>query len=203
MKRILFTIATLVTLSVYASAQCYDKEFYLGGTVSYGKSWVDNLPGGGDKPSAAIGISAITRRSRIWAWGANLTVASMGFRVNREEGETTISPIYLRLPVRGYYFLLHGSVQPLLYLGPEVGVKIAENSSGVFLPGAPDGKHVASWDAGLTGGAGFNIRIVQNTWIMVTADYYRGFVDAAKWIGGSFNENRNFGGSLTVLHKIK
>lgn len=203
MKKVIFTIATFLFAYSYSHAQCYDKELYLGGTASYGRSWVDNLPGGTYKPSGQIGLSAITSRSRIWAWGANLTVSQMGFKWVRESGATTFTSTYLRLPVRGYVFFAQGRVRPLIYFGPEVGLKVGERNSGASVANIGDGKHISNWDAGLDAGAGFNIRVIDKMWIMVTADYYRGFTDVARSFGGSFNENRFAGVSLGVLHTIK
>jgi hypothetical protein len=81
-------------------------------------------------------------------------------------------------------------------------VKLSENVSGV--PMTNDASpQAANWDAGLNAGAGLNIRALHGTWINVAADYYRGFTDVPRNIGGAFNENRRFGGTLSILRTIK
>ncbi|MES2701425.1 MAG: porin family protein [Bacteroidota bacterium] len=208
MKTILLTITAVLAATIITTAQgrrgSWDKELYVGGTAGYGHSWVDNMPNVTEKSSASIGASFITTRSRLWAWGAGLTVNSLGFNVARSEsGTSTLTPVYLRIPVRGYYFFAQGPVRPMAYLGPEVGVKVAERSTGRSISGDAVGGQISRWDAGLSGGLGLNIRFIKSTWINLSADYYRGMVDAVRWTGGAFNENRNFGGSIGIFHTVK
>jgi hypothetical protein len=228
-KVMLFTIGTILSASLYqpllaqerttgnggeqkkqpVQRKTWKKPLYIGPTAGYGRAWVKDIPGNiAFKPAVKIGAAFITERSRLWAWGAGLNVSAEGYKTRLAARESSVTPVYLRLPVRGYYFFAQGPVRPMAYFGPEIGVKVAEKSSGQQLgsesssAAAPVGKQFRRFDAGFNAGLGVNIRVVSGMWINLDGGYYQGFNDAIERSGGSFNENRNLTGSLSVLFGI-
>jgi hypothetical protein len=224
-KVMLFTIATILSASIYAQEKAtekpkatvkkperktWKKPLYGGITAGYGSAGVKDVPGDNQfKPATKFGLTFITERSRIWAWGAGLNLSAEGYKTRVQGGESSVTPVYLRMPVRGYYFFTHGcAIRPMAYFGPEIGVKVAESSSGRVLgsessSGNTNAKQFRSFDAGINAGVGVNIRAVDGIWINLDGGLYKGFSDALEHSGGSFNEHKNFMGSLSVLFALK
>jgi hypothetical protein len=208
MKQItLFSIGALLLGSTAASAQSdkyFPRSFHVGATGGYGRSWVDDVRvPEGYMPSWNIGVSVVTQRSRIWAWGASLLASAEGYRIKLNAGERTVRPVYLRLPIKGYFYFTKTKVQPMAYFGPQIGVKVSESSSGPLREGeAPGGKEFRNFDAGIVGGGGLSVRLSETKRLTLDAGYYKGFSDANQKMVSEFNRNSNWTINVGMLFQL-
>lgn len=115
---------------------------------------------------------------------------------------TAIDPTYLRLTPKAYYFFgqYGDNVRPKVYLGPSVGVKLAEdhytNDNQVYYDGAmpvttPD--MFRTVDLGAEAGVGANFKVARHIWFNVDASYYHGLTYATKMDDMNRNAKLNLG----------
>lgn len=204
-KMNLFTIgALLLASSVSAQNKYYPRSLHVGFSGGYGQSKLDEVKVPERNMSSwNIGVNVVTQRSAIWSWGAGLLASAEGYRIKLNAGERTVRPIYLRIPVKGTFYFTKTKVQPLAYFGPQIGIKIAESSSGPLREGeAPGGKEFKTFDAGIIGGAGFSIRLSETKRINLDASYYKGFTDANIKMVSEFNRNSNWTINAGMIFQI-
>ena len=210
-----FTIAILISLAVPMYAQINMSGLktgttFLGFTGGIGISGVDHTSGStAERTSFSAGITFIEIPQSHWGWGGQVALSSEGYKVNYSYTQT-IKPLYLRVPVRAYYFFGKPSsrIRPNLYLGPSFAVKQGEYSS--YNNNPYEGRNIdrntnnfRTFEAGLNGGAGLAIHIVKSAWINADAGYYHGLTDALKDPEGTYNPNHNMYANLSLLFDIR
>lgn len=218
-KLLLFTAGLLLMGFMHVSAQnsnttepgkSYQETMLLGPVAGFGNSWVSNLPGNIlYKTSGYAGIGLIELKNQHWGWGGQITLSSEGYAVDDFGSVQTIKPLYLRVPVRAYYFFgkRNDWVRPNLYLGPSFGLKMAEyyTVSNVYYETymAHNSSYFRTLDAGINGGAGLNFRLTGKMWLDVDLGFYQGLVDAVKDPDNTFNPNHDVDLNLGLLFNIK
>lgn len=198
-----FILASTSCFAQATSGKATASQVSLGPVVSLGSSWVSNLPGSQEAIfSPAFGLGLMYSASEHWGLGSKLMVSSEGYRQNFDWGpgyhsEATVRPTYLRLPIEvNYFFGEYGDrVRPKIYAGPSLGARLSETVrySGDPLPSneviRTDGHNFSDFDAGLTFGAGANVRVGRQAWLNLDGGYYHGLVDVHA--DNDFNANRN------------
>ena len=77
----------------------------LGPVVGAGNSWVGNMGGKSQfMTSGNVGIDLVYARSEHWGWGGMLCLSSQGYKVDYNGYTAMAAPLYLRMPLRAYYF---------------------------------------------------------------------------------------------------
>jgi hypothetical protein len=202
MKKIgLLIIGIMTAFCFSANAQYY---LSLGPVVGFGHSWTTGLNGDARfKPSPDLGIGLVYSRNSHWGLGGSLIVSHEGysrqFSMYGNTYDATVNPVYLRMPLYvSYFFGDYGNrVRPKVYLGPSIAVKIDERSDvdGIAMPDGNSLKRMTpgfrTFDAGVHGGVGANIRLMRNTWLNLDAGYYQGLVDVLDDADGKYNMNGN------------
>lgn len=213
-KLMLITSGLLFAAVVYAqtttTASAVARYMSIGPVLGGGGNWVGNM--GGTTylmPSANMGVSLIYARDEHWGWGGQLTIASGGYKKSYGGNRASVTSDYLRLPLRAYYFFnsYKDRVRPKLFLGPEVGVKLAEHDNfgvaGADIAKARNTGPLRTMDAGLNAGGGVNILVQKATWFNLDLGYYQGLTDAVKDAAGRYNVNHNLGIQAGLLFGIK
>lgn len=187
-----------------------NSQFSLGPVVSFGHSWVSNLPG--TQPfnfSPAVGLAAMYSANEHWGFGSKLLFSSEGYRQTFDypnyHSEMTVRPMYLRIPLEATYFFGNygDKVRPKIYAGPSVGFKLGEthSQSGDPLPPTEyfnyNEDKFGDVDAGITTGLGANVRLSRLTWLNLDAGYYHGLTDVHT--NSDYNGNRNFRVNVGLL----
>ncbi len=165
------------------------------------------MPGDRDfKFSPAAGIGLVYSTNEHLGFGAQLLVSHEGYKQEYIVGgnqslDVTVNPVYLRMPLHVIYFFGdHGDrVRPKIYLGPSIAARVDEThhysdnrlKPAEGTPGAAD--QFDRFDAGLSAGAGANIRLSKLTWLNLDLGYYHGLVDVLDQTTASngFHGNRN------------
>ena len=167
---------------------------YIGPVAGMGNSWVSNLPGTTDyKSSGYAGVGMIHMMTNHWAMGSSLVISAEGYQVDYLNSTQTVTPLYLSMPMRAYYFF--GSrgniVRPEVYLGPTLALKLAEHSSTSndfrdnFMETNSD--NFRTFDLGINGGVGLSIRLARNMWLKTDLGFNTGLTDAVKDAQNSYN----------------
>jgi len=210
MKKILLLGLAMMAL-VEAKAQT-NQYLSFGPVAGLGGSSVANLNGDSRfMPSGYLGVGAIYSRYVHWGWGAQLVVSSEGYKMQDPAGNiVTADPMYLRLPLRAYYFFgnYNSVVRPKIYLGPSLGLKLSEidnisNDNGRDLYMTENRNNFRTFDLGVNAGAGVNIKLAKATWLNLDLGYYQGLLDAVKDPAGNYNTNQNLVVSGGVLFGIR
>jgi len=175
----------------------------IGPVGSFGHSWTNNLGSRNNefKAAPALGAGMLFSMHEHWAYGSQLLLSHEGYtrqiRMNGNWYQRTVNPIYLRMPMSvNYFFGSYGNaVRPKLYLGPVLGLKLSEHEDIDFRGADLAYRHVdefRTFDLGLQGGAGVNIRLWRTTWLNLDAGYYQGLLDASDRPGETdYNTNAN------------
>jgi len=211
MKKIIWLAAGIMITVTVTESKAQTSYLSLGPVGSFGHSWTNNM-GAGDgyfKPSPALGIGMMFSMREHWGFGTQLLVSHEGYaheaRLNGFMYDRMVNPVYLRMPMTvNYFFGRYGNVvRPRLYLGPSLGLKIDEQED-ADLMGADVSYHASdefrTFDVGIQGGAGVNIRMYRKTWLNLDAGYYQGLLDVSDRRGESdYNTNSNLRLNVGVL----
>lgn len=207
MKRLFIFLLSAGTI-VTARAQ---QNVSFGPTVGFGHSWLSGV--NGDQkfhPSFNVGASLVYSPSTHWGFGADLKYAREGAKraasANDNAPTTSINLDYLRLPLKAYYFFGNygDAVRPKVALGPTLGFMLGAKST------YDDNNHETTtdvkdgyktFDIGLQGSAGVNIRVARNTWLNTDLTYYHGLADIRKAANNSIY-NRNIGVNVGLTFGI-
>lgn len=182
----------------------------VGPVIGFQQNWVGNM-GGINRymPGGNIGIDLVYARQEHWGLGGMLTLSWDGYRKDYGAYTAMMEPTYLRLPLRAYYFFnsYTDAVRPKLFLGPELGVKLAEHdASDPLFTDAVMAQNTGSFramDLGLNMGGGVNVRVDKHTWLNLDLTYYQGLTDVVKDPGGRYNVNHNLGVSAGLLFGVR
>ncbi len=212
MKKVLLLASGIILWSFVQSKAQY---FSIGPVAGLGASRISNMPGNERvKLSPSMGVGFVYSKDAHWGWGSGLNVSLEGYKTDIGPNTISVTPSYLRMPMRVYYFFgdYGNAVRPKLYLGPTVGLKVNESHS---MNGAiSNGTDVASgyvvnddmfrtFDVGFNTGAGVNIRLVKAMWLNMDLGYNMGLIDAVKDAGGSYNMNENLRFNAGLLFGLK
>jgi len=220
MKKLLLTTGVIFTMISASTAQDAARTtttdhsaaeyISIGPVAGFGVSGVGNM-GGTSKfmPSGYLGIGLVYARNEHWGWGGQLQVAGEGYRVEYNNATVTAMPIYLRMPIRGYYFFgdYRNTIRPKVYLGPSFGLKLGENDDNINSTGdhtmAMNTGTFRTFDLGINAGAGVNIKLAKATWLNLDLGYTQGVLDVVKDRADNYNVNHNLDLSVGVLFGIR
>jgi hypothetical protein len=210
MKKTLL-LAAMAIMGLTANAQDVKKKsnaqyLSIGPVAGVGMNWVSGLPGSGKGLlSTNFGLGLIYAKNEHWGWGGQLMVSAEGYDFTYNGNEFKAMPLYLRMPLRAYYFFgdAKKTVRPKVYLGPSLAVKLSENdnmparnsdnfinrNSGEFNP----------FDLGINAGGGVNIKMARSIWLNLDVAYTQGLLDAVNDQAGNYNTNMNFGFGAGLL----
>lgn len=210
MKKLL--VAVLATVVGYgATAQTIS----MGPTATIGNSWLSkdrNLgPGASDAAfhtSYGLGMRMVFSFNTHWGVSSDLGFTSEGgsFKNDIDDLKYVYRANYLRYSHQLNYFFgqLGNRVRPKLSVGPSAAI-YAGGSNKIRNAGSIEaGTEVSSknlfktWDFGLTGAAGVNIRLVNNVWLNAEGNYYHGLLDVND-INDNTLRNRRLGFTVGLL----
>jgi outer membrane protein W len=208
MRKILFlSIALLVLSAGIAPAQI--EYTSIGPVAGFGHNWVSNLFGMNRfNASPYLGVGLVYARDAHWGYGGQAEFSWEGYRVADQAGNISVAtPMYLRVPLRVYYFFgdYKNAVRPKVYLGPSFGLKLSEQDAmrGGDVLASDDIGTFRTFDFGLNGGVGLNVRLNKGVWLNTDLGYYQGLTDAVKDPAGKYNTNQNLALSAGILFGIK
>jgi len=146
MKKVFALAAIALTVATATTARAQEKKekakrnrnaisyTSVGPVIGLGDSWVT---GTGAKQkfnfAPSIGIGLVYSKNQNWGFGGELLVSREGDKedgtLTGASGESSIRPLYLRLPLHvTYFFGKYGdNIRPKIYLGPTFGVKLSES----------------------------------------------------------------------------
>jgi hypothetical protein len=190
MKRLsLFILSVVVSMGV--SAQ---KQITIGRTASIGHSWLssgENIVSGYDNKELHInyglGLRMIASMHPNWGISSDIKFSSEGgsFGNDVNDAKRVYRANYLRHALQGIYFFgdRGNRVRPKVSVGPSIAI-FAGGKSKLKDGGTENSPDIKSknlfktWDFGLTGAAGVNVRLKPNTWLNAEASYYHGLTNA-------------------------
>jgi outer membrane protein W len=186
MKKILLALIVSSGLSFVASAQ---SKFSIGPTAGYGWTTVSNINNSKFKAGANFGIATVYSAAEHFGIGLDVKYSIEGAKAETTGAKYELDLHYLRIPLKAIYFFNdHGDkVRPKVFVGPSFGIlsSAKENYNGT----EDDIKNeTESFDLGLTGGAGVNVRLADKTWLNTDLSYYHGIKEIAK-TGDYSNKN--------------
>lgn len=205
-NKVLLAAAIAIAFSTQAQAQTSERSQYisLGPVVGISHNWVSNLPGTNKfNATGYIGLGLVYSKDAHWGWGAQANVSWEGYRIADADGNiSTGTPIYLRIPLRAYYFFgdYKDLIRPKVYLGPSIGFKLGETDE--MKGGDFTAQNVGTFrtlDIGLNAGVGLNVRLKKAVWLNTDLGYYQGLTDAVDDPAGKYNTQQNLALSLGVL----
>lgn len=212
MKKALVLAGLLLAGSTLQSKAQY---ISIGPVGSFGHSWVSNMTGTAQfKASPTLGLGLVYSKDNHWGWGAELNVSHEGYRMDNGLNTMAVNPVYLRLPLRVYYFFgkYDSNVRPKIYLGPTFGFKVDEvaymngsrmSNTDVMTVYSMNNDMFNSFDVGLNTGAGVNVRLMKATWLNMDLGYNLGFLDAVDDAAGNYNMNQNLRVNVGLLFGLK
>ena len=215
MKTILLLIMwILLVSSLQSKAQTNSSKemgsILLGPVAGFGNSWVSYIPGAATfKPSGYVGIGMVNYKTTHWGWGGLAIISSEGYQINYFNNMETVTPVYLRVPLRAYYFFegRNSMLRPVLYLGPSFAMKLSEHSTttnnyrDIYMVGNSD--NFRMFDAGIDAGAGINIKLAKNTWLNMDLGFYEGITDAVRDLPNTYDPNRDMDLNIGLLFGIR
>lgn len=209
MKSRLLCIALLLAAGI-AKSQKFAQNVSFGPIVGLGHSWISGIEGNREfKFAPSAGVTFVYSAGPHWGFGMDLKYSREGTKVKSPnfslEGTTNAS--YLRVPIKAIYFFgeLGERVRPKIMAGPTMGILLGgkqkiETSEGSLVAEADVKESMHTFDIGLQGGAGVNVRLSRNTWLNTDVSYYHGLRDVHK--EGDEWKNRNIAVSVGVAFGI-
>jgi outer membrane protein with beta-barrel domain len=187
----LILLVLLVTFTIGASAQ---KTVTIGHTASIGNSWLSNadnlVPGYEDKEmhiSYSLGMRMIASVHPHWGISSDIKFSSEGGTYGRDgsDAKMVFRANYLRHALQGIYFFgdRGNRIRPKISAGPSIAIfaggKTKLKDGGTEnMPDIKSKNLFKTWDFGLTGAAGVNIRLKETVWLSAEGAYYHGLTNA-------------------------
>lgn len=218
MKKLMILMTGLMMGATVANAQSNKAStLSLGVVGGIGHSWVRGLPKNDHrdfKLSPALGIGLTYSHNEHWAYNTQLLISHEGYQGDQPLGSNGnhqnmgVNPVYLRMPMNAVYFFgkYGDKVRPKIYAGPSWALKIDEKryySESEPAPGEgtmSNTDYFRTFDFGINGGVGANIRMAPRTWLNVDAGYYHGLLDAVQNDPNQdHNANRNIRLNVGVM----
>jgi outer membrane protein W len=212
-----------LSLALYSTAQ----NLSMGKTASIGQSWLstqqDMVSGFNNKEmhlSYGAGLKMVYSFNPNWGISSDLRFSSEGATFSTEtpdDVERRYRINYIRHSMQGTYFFgdYGNRVRPKLSVGPQVGLfaggKSKVKNTVENVPEVKSKNMFTTWDAGVVGAAGANIRLMPNTWLNMDVSYYHGLVDINDTPSDNEIHNRSllfnigvlYGMDFKKLHKAK
>lgn len=198
-----FVLLVGMSVAVYANAQ---QHISFGPTIGFGHSWINTenavSPGYDNKFHSAynVGVKMVYSIQTHWGVSADLKYSSEGGSFENGNNELVYRANYIRLPVQAVYFFgdYGDGVRPKISFGPSFGLlaggdtKYMSNDQKISEDNSKD--LFKTFDAGLTGSVGANIRLIQrqrgNIWLNTDIGYYHGLTNMND-VSGNEMKNRN------------
>lgn len=204
MKRVMIVLA-LASSAVAVRAQ----NLSLGPTAGFGHSWTSSDNGNVDgrfHPSYNIGGKLVYSFVSHWGVSADVKFSSEGETLGPDkDNKQVFRANYIRVPLQGIYFFgeYGNKVRPKISVGPSFGF-LAGGETREYVNGNEVSKvktkdYAKSFDFGLTGAAGLNVRVAKATWLNADIAYYHGLTDVIK---NGDAKNRNIGVNLGILFPL-
>ncbi len=200
----------LMAVVCSAHAQKFAQNVSFGPIVSLGHSWIDG-PAGDKKfklaPSA--GVTMVYSAGAHWGLGFDVKFSHEGVKLNAPfpNTEATVNANYIRLPFKAMYFFgqLGDKMRPKIMAVPTIGFLVGgkqklETSEGEMIVETKTKDVLNTFDVGLQGGLGLNIRLTRNTWLNTDVSYYHGLKNIRK--SGEDWKNRNLALNVGVAFGI-
>jgi opacity protein-like surface antigen len=179
-----------LAMTFAANAQ---KTVTFGHTASIGNSWLSNgenfAPGYDDKEmhvSYGFGMRMVASVHPNWGISSDLKFSSEGgtFGKDGSDARRVFRANYLRHALQGVYFFgdRGNRVRPKISVGPSVGIYAGGKSrlkdgGSESMPDIKSKNIFKTWDFGLTGAAGVNVRLKETVWLSAEGAYYHGLTD--------------------------
>lgn len=164
MEKLLSVLLVIGCLSFTAAAQ---SKFSLGPNAGVGHSWLSKSDNAQFKLAANAGLAMVYSATEHFGIGLDAKYSYEG--VKSEAGSLDLN--YFRFPLKAIYFFNdHGdALRPKIFAGPSFGFlssakRIETDQKSLF----------NSSDMGVTAGAGFNYRLVKNSWFSADINYLHG-----------------------------
>lgn len=190
MKKSLFVLFAVCTTFV---AQAQVQSF--GPTLGFNYAWLSDVDNASPRPSYNIGFTY--NYSILQSGGVGLEARYSEEGVKQEVGNTTITSKinYVRIPLKFQYFFgkLGNDFRPKFFVGPSFAFLVGGKSevrSGEITTTVDSKDLYNNFDAGLMGGAGFNYRLAERTWLNFDLAYTHGLIDVAGNKSSSKAQNR-------------
>ena len=190
MKSKLLCIAFIV-VACSARSQKFAQNVSFGPIVGLGHSWVNGLEG--DKEfhlAASGGVTLVYSAGPHWGFGLDIKFSREGVKQEIDGSsffagkEATLNSHYIRIPFKSMYFFgeLGDKVRPKIMAGPSIGFLVGgkqklEDDGGETLVEVDAKDVLKSFDIGVHGGLGLNLRLTRNTWLNTDVTYYHGLRD--------------------------
>lgn len=193
MKSRLLCIA-LIALACSAKAQKFAQNVSFGPIVGLGHAWVGGLEGDKEfKLAPTAGVTLVYSAGAHWGFGLDIKFSREGVKQEQEgtvfssNRVATLNAHYIRIPFKSMYFFgeLGNKVRPKIMAGPTLGFLVGgkqklENTEGETLAKADAKDVLKTFDIGVHGGVGLNLRLTRNTWLNTDVTYYHGLKDIHK-----------------------
>ncbi|RYG39738.1 MAG: PorT family protein, partial [Chitinophagaceae bacterium] len=141
-----------------------------------------------------------------WGISADVKFSSEGETLGLDKDNKTVARAnYIRVPLQGIYFFgkYGNKVRPKISVGPSfgflVGGETKQYTNGDVTATVKTKDFAESFDLGLTGAVGLNVRVAKATWLNADVAYYHGLTDVAT---GGDAKNRNIGINVGVLFPL-
>jgi opacity protein-like surface antigen len=184
----LLLLATALTLT--ATAQ---KTVTIGHTASIGNSWLSNgdnfIPGFDNKEmhiSYSLGMRMIASMHPNWGISSDIKFSSEGgtYGTDNTDSKMVFRANYLRHALQGVYFFgdRGNRVRPKISAGPSVAIYAGgktrlKDGGNENIPERKSKDIFKTWDFGLTGAAGVNVRLKESVWLSAEGAYYHGLTN--------------------------
>lgn len=204
MKRIMIVMA----LASSATA-LHAQNLSLGPTAGFGHSWTSSDNGGLDgrfHPSYNVGGKLVYSFVSHWGVSADVKFSSEGETLGSDNDNKIAGRAnYIRVPLQGIYFFgeYGNKVRPKISVGPSFGFLVGGETKtyvdGNVASTSKTKDFAESFDFGLTGAIGLNVRVAKATWLNADIAYYHGLTNIAS---SGDAKNRNIGLNVGVLFPI-
>lgn len=193
--KIILTIAFLAAI-INVQAQ----NFSIGPSVGFQHSWISSELSDSSShtihPGFNVGLSLVYSDESHFGLGADLKYSMEGTSIKTDvlnvQTVTDWNTTYIRLPLRVIYFFgqYGNSIRPKIFAGPTLGALLSSKSEDVDVKDLTN-----SFDVGVHGGVGLNIRLLQKIWLNTDVTYTQGLSDVTQ---SDFDDTKNHNGNLAV-----
>lgn len=188
MKKALFVIAAVCS-SYFVRAQTQS----FGPTAGFNWAWLSDIDEVKGRPSFNAGFTYTYSILESAGIGIDVRYSEEGAKWE-SGGQTYATRLnYIRVPLKFQYFFgnLGERIRPKIFVGPSFAFLIGGKSDVGIGDQTVDSKDVyEKFDVGLFGGAGFNYRLAERTWLNFDLAYTHGMLEVLGDKGISDAKNR-------------
>ncbi|MCG2618210.1 PorT family protein [Terrimonas sp. NA20] len=204
MKRIMIVLAF-----ASGATAVHAQNLSLGPTAGFGHAWTSSDNGSQDgkfHSSYNIGGKLVYSFVSHWGISADVKFSSEGETVEAVNGNKSVYRAnYIRVPLQGIYFFgeYGNKVRPKISVGPSLGFLVGgeykQYVNGNVANTVKTKDISESFDFGLTGAVGLNVRVAKSTWLNADVAYYHGLTDV---VNTADAKNRNIGLNVGILFPL-